>query len=145
MAKNDTTNVQRVAINHAHAVTVKPATSILHRSRNLGYALSTAFKRAIKFIKADDKRVRFAQKSTVATYSEESKAIMITYDSGADSNYISGQDRIIAGLPILRKSTKQVEVANGGTSSGKFVTSLPFPQLSRQVFIIIIKCWQDGR
>jgi len=57
---------------------------------------------------------------------------MITYDSGADSNYISEQDRIIAGLPILRKSTKRVEVANGGTSSGKFVTSLPFAKLSRQ-------------
>ena len=57
---------------------------------------------------------------------------MITYDSGADSNYISEQDRIIAGLPILRKSTKRVEVANGGTSNGKFVTSLPFAQLSKQ-------------
>ena len=89
MAKNDTTNAQRVAIDHAYAATVKLATSILHHIRNFGYALSTAFKRAIKFIKADDKRVRFARKSTVTTYNEESKAVIITYDSGADSNYIS--------------------------------------------------------
>ena len=120
-----------MAINPAHAATVKPVASILHRGRNFEYALSTAFKQAIKFIKADDKRVWFAQKSTVATYNEDSNAVMITYDSGADSNYISKQDRIIAGLPILRKSTKQVEVANGDTSSGKFITPLPFAQLSK--------------
>ena len=122
----------RITIDQAHAAAVKPVASILHRGRNFGYALSTAFKRAIKFIKADEKRVRFSRKDSIATFTEESKAIMITYDSGADSNYISEQDRIIAGLPILRKSTKRVEVANGGTSNGKFVTSLPFAQLSKQ-------------
>ena len=132
MAKNNTTNAQRVAIDSAHAATNKLAVSILRRGRDLGYTLSTAFKRAIKFIKVNDKRVCFAQKSTVATYNEGSQAIMITYDYGADSNYISKQDRIIAGLLLLRKSTKRVKVANGGTSSGKFVTSLPFPQLSKQ-------------
>ena len=132
MAKNDQTNAMRITIDQAHAAAVKPVASILHRGRNFGYALSTAFKRAIKFIKADEKRVRFSRKDSIATFTEESKAIMITYDSGADSNYISEQDRIIAGLPILRKSTKRVEVANGGTSNGKFVTSLPFAQLSKQ-------------
>ena len=55
MAKNDTTNAQRVVLDSAHATTEKPVASILRRGRNLGYALSTAFKRAIKFIKADDK------------------------------------------------------------------------------------------
>ena len=76
--------------------------------------------------------MRFAQKSTVATSNEDSKAVTITYDSGADSSYISKQDRIISGLLNLCKSTKQVEVANGGTSSGKFVTSLPFAKPSKQ-------------
>ena len=93
MAKNDTTNTQKMAIGSAHAATVKPVGSISHRGRNFGYALSTAFKRAIKFIKADDKRVRFAQKITMATYNEDSKAVII---------------------------------------SGKFVTSLPFAELSKQ-------------
>ena len=76
MARNDTANAQRVAVDHAHTATIKPAASILHRGRNFGYALSTAFKRAIKFTKADDKRVQFTQKTTVATYNEESNAVM---------------------------------------------------------------------
>ena len=132
MAKNNTTDAKRVAIDSAHAATEEPVASILQWCRNLGYALSTAFKRAIKFIKANDKQVWFAGKSTVATYDEGSKEILITYNSGASSNHISEQDQITAGLLILRKSTKRVKVANGDTSSGKFVTSLPFPQLSKQ-------------
>ena len=92
MAKNNTTNAKCVAINSAHEAMEKQVASILQRSRNLGYVLSTAFKRAIQFIKAGDKRVRFVQKSTIATYNEGSKTIIITYDSGADSNCISEQD-----------------------------------------------------
>ena len=122
-----------MTINSAHAATDKPVVaSILHRGRSFGYALSTAFKQAFKFINANDKRVRFTQESTVATYNKDGKAVMITCDSGANSNYISEKDRIIVGLPILRKSTKQVKVANGGTSSGKSVTLLPFSHLSKQ-------------
>ena len=57
---------------------------------------------------------------------------MVTYDSGADGHYFSEADRKSAGLPILRRSTKHVGVANGGTSSGKYVTRLPFPKLSQK-------------
>ena len=55
---------------------------------------------------------------------------MITYDSGADNHYMSEADRSGLGLPILRPSYKHVAFSNGGTSSGKYVTHLPFPQLS---------------
>ena len=55
---------------------------------------------------------------------------MITYDSGADGHYISEANRIKAKLPILQKSTKHIGVANGGTSTGKYVTKPPFQQLS---------------
>ena len=56
---------------------------------------------------------------------------MITYyDSGADGHYISERDRKAAHLPILRKSTKVVGVANGGTSTAKHVIQLPFSKLS---------------
>ena len=51
MAKNDTTNAQKMAINSAHAATVKPVVSILHQGRDIRYSLSTAFKQAIKFNK----------------------------------------------------------------------------------------------
>ena len=55
---------------------------------------------------------------------------MITYDSGAENHYMSEADRIGLGFPILRPSHKRVAVANGGTRRDKYVTHLPFPQLS---------------
>ena len=55
---------------------------------------------------------------------------MITYDSGADNHYMSEADRIRLKLPILRPSHKSVSVANGGMRKVKYVTRLPFPQLS---------------
>ena len=55
----------------------------------------------------------------------------ITYDSGSDGHYLCEADRKQLGLPILHILSKQVGVANGGTSSGKYVTQLPFQQLSR--------------
>jgi len=51
-------------------------------------------------------------------------------DSGADGHYISEKDRRMVGLPILRILAKKVGVANGSTCKGKYVTALPFPQLS---------------
>jgi hypothetical protein len=51
---------------------------------------------------------------------------MVTYDSGADGHYRSKEDRKHIGLPILKKSSKKVRVANGGTSKAKYVTCLPF-------------------
>jgi hypothetical protein len=57
---------------------------------------------------------------------------MLTYNPGADGHYISKHDQHKAGLPILRLSTWQVGVANGGTSNAKYVTRLPFHKLSAQ-------------
>ncbi len=57
-------------------------------------------------------------------------SIMLTYDSWADGHYISKHDQRKAGLHILRPSTQQVGVGNGGTSNAKYVTQLPFCKLS---------------
>ncbi len=57
---------------------------------------------------------------------------MVTYDSGADGHYINEKDQRKAGLPILQPSIQKVGVANGGTSKAKYVTQLPFQQLSAQ-------------
>ena len=57
---------------------------------------------------------------------------MITYNPGIDGHNISKCDRVVAGLPILRQSTKRVDVANGSTSQAKHVTNLQFKQLSLQ-------------
>ena len=50
---------------------------------------------------------------------------MVTNNSGADAHYLSEQDRARTQLPILRRSTKFVGVANGDTSRGTYVTRLP--------------------
>ena len=57
---------------------------------------------------------------------------MITYDSGADGHYLSKQDRAKLGLPIFRIPNNKVGVANDGACNVKYVTSLPFPQLSNK-------------
>ena len=67
----------------------------------------------------------------MACFHKKEEPILITYDSGTDNHYMSEAERIVLGLPILRPSHKRVAVANGGTSKGKYVTRLPFPQLSK--------------
>jgi hypothetical protein len=76
--------------------------------------------------------VRFQRTPTVVTFHARNEAKMMTYDSGADGHYFSEDDRKKAGLHIIQKSTKRVGVANGGTSTGKYVTKLPFQNLSDQ-------------
>jgi hypothetical protein len=55
---------------------------------------------------------------------------MLTFDSGANGHYISKHDQRKAGLPTLRPSTQRVGVANRGTNNAKYVTQLPFQELS---------------
>eukprot|EP00956_Cyclotella_meneghiniana_P017716 scaffold29109_cov56-Cyclotella_meneghiniana.AAC.5 len=129
IAKNDTTNKNRTTIDAAHKLQ-EHHPSIIQQGRNAGYNISTAFRRAAQSIKPSTKRVRFDTKFSTRTFNTNETSALITYDSGADGHYISEHDRIAAGLPILRRSTKRVGVANGGSSTAKHVTQLPFKQLS---------------
>ncbi len=79
---------------------------------------------------SNNKHVRFAKNNEVHLFDNIETPIMITYDLGADSHYISEKDCGKAGLPIIRKSTRRVGVANGEVSQAKFVTQLPFKDLS---------------
>ena len=63
-------------------------------------------------------------------YQQHKNTPMVTYNLGADGQYLSKKDRTKLGLPILRISDKKVWVANGGACNGKYETSLPFPQKS---------------
>ena len=90
---------------------------------------TTLRKLVFKFTK-NNQLVRFRHKPTVARFYNMEEPIMITYDSGADNHYMSEADKIRLELPILQPPHKSVAVANGGTSEGKYVTRLPFPQLS---------------
>jgi len=69
----------------------------------------------------------FASQAQIRQFHSEQQALMVTYDSGADGHFISKRDRAQAKLPILRKSTKRVDVANGGISRGHHVTALSIP------------------
>ena len=114
LAKADETDKKRMAINAAHTKRGTPSISLAQRGRNAAYSLGSAFNRTIKKINKN-KHVSFA-----------THPVMVTYDSGADGHYISKKDRHNAGLPILRPSTRKVGVANGGTSTAKYVTKRPF-------------------
>ena len=125
MAKADITIKNRTAIDANHKISLHQP-SLLQQGRNASYRLSTALKRANNNNK---KRVRFTATHSVRTYTYH-PAPFITFDSGADGHYVSERDRKAAGLPILKRSTKRVGVANGGTSQAKHVTKLPFTNLS---------------
>ena len=96
----------------------------------MGYALATTVRRLVCKFTRNNKKVIFGQKSTVARFHKKERLIIITYDSGANNHYMSEADRIGLGLPILRPFHKFVAVAYGDTSSGNYVTRLPFQQFS---------------
>jgi hypothetical protein len=95
----------------------------------IGYSISSGFKRTINKL-TPKKHVRFAKTHRILEFKTTEIAAMITYDSGADGNYVSERDWAAVGLPIIRESTKRVGTANGGVSQAKHVTKLPFDQLS---------------
>ena len=68
----------------------------------------------------------------VATFQIDDNPAMVTYDSGADGDYVSEKDCLRAGMPILQWSTRRVDVTNAGTSEGKWETTLPLRQLSKE-------------
>ena len=132
MAKNDSKNAKRVRIDAAHQPNPKSKPTLLQRGRNVTYSIGTSLRRRMHKIGRDKHRVQFSTANSVTSFDSDDNAAMITYDSGADGHYISEEDRKRASLPILRRSLKNVGVANGGISSGKYVTQLPFEQLSNK-------------
>ena len=96
---------------------------------NTGNNLRINAKRAVQNIVSRRPHVHFANKVQFCSYNTTHQAITVTYDSGADGHYISETDRAKAQLPILRRSTKKVGVANGDVCRGNKVTQLPIPQL----------------
>ena len=90
-------------------------------------------RRGLRAMSIPKRRVRFGTKTRVATFVQsEAATVFVTYDSGADGDYISEADREKAGWPILRHSTSTVNVANGGHSKGKYVTRVPISGLSNK-------------
>jgi hypothetical protein len=83
----------------------------MQQGRNMIHSVGSAFNCTLKSINKA-KHVRFKLTNNIRTI-KDPNVVMITYDSGADGTYLSERDRVKAGLPILRQSSKKVRVANG--------------------------------
>jgi hypothetical protein len=105
---------------------------LVQRRRNKAYSMSSAFNRMFKKLNKTTWHVSIASHNSVRLFNDHIEPIMITYNSGANGNYISERDCVKAGLPILRQSTRKVRVANGQTSQAKNISTLPFHKLSAQ-------------
>jgi hypothetical protein len=140
LAKKDVKNRKKKAIDAAHTPGSTPMRTpgYAQRARNAKYTATTALHRAFGKL-FSQKRVSFRLGSDAyhlsQAKSDGANSVLITYDSGADGHYISEADRKKAGMPILRKSAKQVRVANGDISKAKNVTkprSTSSPQRRRK-------------
>ena len=130
MARNDAKNAKRVTIDVAHQPDKKPTPTLIQQGHNAIYSIGTSLWRGLLKISRDKHRVRFATANIITKFDSADMAAIITYDSGADGHYISKDDQKQAGLSTLWPSQKNVGVANGGISKEKYVTKLPFKQLS---------------
>ena len=108
----------------------KSKPQLLQQGKNIGYVLATTVRKLVQKFTNNKQQVIFRHTPTVTRFHNKEDHIVITYDSGADNHYMIEADRIKLKLPILRPSHKLLAVANEGTSKGKYVTRLPFPQLS---------------
>ena len=102
----------------------------IHQRAQVGKSYSTSTHKNNNSSTRDGKHVQFKIEPSIATYQQHDNKPMVTYDSGADGHYLREKDRTKLGLPILRISDKKLGVTNGGAYNGKYVTLLPFPQLS---------------
>ena len=132
MAKQDCKDTRRITIDISHAAypwaRAKP--QLIQQGKNIGYVLAATVRKLVQNFTNNNQQVRFRCTPTVTRFHKEEEPIMITFESGAENHYVSESNRIKLKLPILRPSHKRVSFANGGTSEGKYVTRLHFPQPS---------------
>ena len=137
MEKADTTNAHLQTINKSHnhkTTNDRLPVSYTQQACNTSYRVSTAITQAISCITTSTKRVKFARKieTIISDTVDNAHNVHVTYASGADRHYLREDNRKKAGLQILHKSTKIVQVVNRDTSKAVHATKLPFPQLSPQ-------------
>ncbi len=131
MAKDDTSNAKRGAIDAAHKFDTTDI-GLIQQGRNIMHNIESAFKRNMKNI-TGMRHMRFSRNTRVhiiPSRHDAAATVLVIYESGADGHYITETDRVQAQLPILRKASKRVAVANGETCKAKFVTHLSFHTLS---------------
>ena len=131
MDKHNITRGRHITINENQTDTHKIKPTICQRD-NIENAFSTGTHRRTNSITHDVKNIHFRNRPNIATYHKHDKTTMLTYNSGADGHYLSKKDRKKLGLLILRVSAKKVGVANSGACNGKYVNTLPVPQISNR-------------
>ena len=67
--------------------------TLIQQGRNATYSIGTSLQRGLIKISRDKHQVRFATANSVTKFDSADMAAMITYDSGADSHYISEADQ----------------------------------------------------
>jgi len=106
-AKADTTEVRQNTINKSRNQSkAKPAASITQLAQNTTYGICRAFKRAAAQLLTNKKQVTFGETNNNNKV-ECAHTVHLTYDSGANRNYVSKEDRKEACMPILRSSKHQ--------------------------------------
>ena len=134
LAKRDKNNKQRISIDNNHQI-LNQKLKWTQKAKNASFHITDSIYRAYKVAKTaitKTRTVSFATTRQVQIILAKEVAAMMTYDSGMDGHYLSERNRKSVGLPILQPSTKQVSVANGGTSTAQHASHLLFQQLSNR-------------
>ena len=86
---------------------------IIQSGKNKAYTISNTLGRALSStFQPNKKRVTFSNENSVRTFNKNKEpTASAIYDSGADRNYMTEEDRKKLNMPILRKSNKKVLVA----------------------------------
>ena len=79
LAKNETNNIKRKAINSAHIKQDKPSLSLAQHRHNTAYSMSSAFNWTIKKFTKTMLHVSFASHNSVPLFNDHAVLIMITY------------------------------------------------------------------
>ncbi len=88
-----------------------------------------ANKKTVRKIKQERQHVTFAKQHRAQIFSENQEAIKITYNLGADGNYLSEASQQQAKLSIFRQFIKRIRVSNGGINRDMNETTFHFSKL----------------
>ncbi len=97
MAKEDTSNAKRAAIDAAHKFNTTDI-GLIQQGRNIVHNIGSAFKQKMKNI-TGTKHVHFSRNTRVhiiPSCHEAAATVLVIYDSGADGHYITKADQVQA-------------------------------------------------
>ena len=87
MAKNDT-KIRWATMDVAHKSRGKATTSLKQKMINKGQDFGTELRRFAHSLTHDKRKVSFAHETETVMFNSSNEAVMVTYDSGSDGNYV---------------------------------------------------------